>query len=216
MKMLNTFTYPSFFYFFFQTELNNGDPSRNVIEITFRAASTNPLKQPRKIEKVLRVKNPLEILGRFEKYREMVKKKAGGHPRSMVDGNELLRFYGTTMTCCSRKPNRVSELCKEPTCGVCRTLQTSFDTECIMKNQIRLSTSSEALSETIIANSKGKNTKRAVIVCRTIAGRVTNMLEGETEQEYDSFGSEGPHSKLEYLIVRNPGALLPCFVIVFS
>ncbi|KAK9269718.1 hypothetical protein L1049_001496 [Liquidambar formosana] len=131
-------------------ELNVGDPSGNIIEMIFQAASTNPSKQSREIKRILRVKNLFEVLERR-------------HPRSMVDGNELLRFYSTTMTCCTGKPNWVSELCKESTCGVCRTIQSNFDME-YTKNRIQWSTSSEALSETMIANSKGKNVKRGIVV----------------------------------------------------
>ena len=67
----------------------------------------DPSKPPWKIKKVLRVKNSIEVLERFEEYREKVMKKAykqhKRYPRSMIDGNELLLFYGTTMACCSRK-----------------------------------------------------------------------------------------------------------------
>ncbi|XP_059662416.1 uncharacterized protein LOC132308372 [Cornus florida] len=205
-------------------ELELGHPSRNVIEMIFRAASTNSTKHYMKIKKVLRVNNPIEMLEKFEKYRGAVKNKAyeqnKRHPRSMVDGNELLRFYGTTMTCCSRKlTNGVSELCRDPFCRVCRIIQSGFNTEYMRKNGIQLSTSSQDLSENMITNTKGQNIRRAVIVCRTIAGRilrVANMVDGENEEDYDSIGSGGLYSKLEYLIVQNPSAVLPCFVIVFN
>ena len=56
----------------------------------------DPSKPPRKIKRVLKVKNSIEVLERFEDYREKVMKKAyeqhKRHQRSMVDGNELLLF----------------------------------------------------------------------------------------------------------------------------
>ncbi|KAA8523580.1 hypothetical protein F0562_010003 [Nyssa sinensis] len=143
-------------------ELNTGDPSRNVIEMIFRAASTIPSKHSMKIKKVFRVNNPIETLERI--------------------------------------------------------IQSGFNTEHIRKNGIQLSTSCQDMSENMMNATKGKNVKRAVIVCRTIAGRVlrvVNMVDGEN-QEYDSIGSGGLCSKLEYLIVQNPTAVLPCFVIVFN
>lgn len=178
----------------------------------------NPSKPSRKIKTVLKVKNSAENVERFEKYREKVKKKAyehyKRHPRSTVDGNEVLRFYGTTMVCCSEKSNRVSELCKDPTCGVCRIIQSNFDTYYTRRNGVQLSRSSEDLIENMIATTRVENVRRAAIVCRTIAGSTVNMVDGEHE-DFDSVGSS-LLSNLERLIVLSPNAVLPCFVIVFD
>lgn len=201
-----------------QTALNVGDPSRNIVEMILQRASMNPSKPPRKIKTILKVKNSVEVLERFEKYREKVKKKVHKqyetHPRSTVDGNELLRFYSTTIVCCSGKSKRIYEFCKDPTCDVCRIIQSNFDTDYTRKYGVRLSTSSEDLRENMIAATSGKNMKRAVIVCRTIAGSIVTMGEGDNE-DFDSVGSGLP-SNLECLTVRNPHAVLPCFVVVFD
>eukprot|EP00257_Ricinus_communis_P021319 XP_015580780.1 uncharacterized protein LOC8277581 [Ricinus communis] len=200
------------------SELKIGDPARNITEMIFQKASTNPLKPSRNIKRVMRVKNSIEILERFEKYREKVKESAckqqKTHPRSTVDGNELLRFYGTTMSCCGERSMRVSELCRDPTCRVCRMVQSNFDTEFTKKNGIRLSTNSEELTDHMIVFSKGK-TERAVLVCRIIAGAVANRVDGG-KAECDCIESEAQHSNPKSLIVRNPSAILPCFVIVFT
>jgi len=201
----------------FQTGLKTGDPSRNIVEMIFQRASIDPSKPSRKIKTVLKVKNTAEHVERFEKYRENVKKKAyeqyKRHPRSTVDGNELLRFYGTTMVCCRVKSNRVSELCKDPSCGVCRIIQSNFDTYYTRRNGVQLSTSSEDLIENKIVTTRVENVRRAAIVCRTIAGSTVNMA-GEYE-DFDSVGSS-QFSSLERLIVLSPNAVLPCFVIVFD
>ncbi|KAF8409694.1 hypothetical protein HHK36_005773 [Tetracentron sinense] len=198
-------------------ELNIGNPSRNIIEMIFRTASVRSSKHARKIERVLRVKNSMETLERFEEYREMVKKRACGqywmHPRSVVDGNELLRFYDTTINCCSRKTNKVSEVCLNSMCAVCRMIQSGFDMDATKKNGIRLSTSSETFCRDMVAVPKGEKVKRAVVVCRVIAGKVDNMVDG-SEEGFDSVGSGRLGSKSEHLLVRNPSAVLPCFVIV--
>ncbi|KAI9185201.1 hypothetical protein LWI28_005270 [Acer negundo] len=197
-----------------------GDPSRNIIETIFQKALINPLKPSRKIKRVLKVKNSVEILERFEKYREKVKKKAyedyyKRHPRSSVDGNEVLRFYGTVMTCGERS-TQVSELCNDPFCRVCRIIQSNFDTEHLNGNGIRMSRSSEEMCDNMVALiTKKKKIKRAVIVCRIIAGLVDDG-EHEHDQECDSFRSSELHSNSENLIVRNSCAVLPCFVIVFT
>jgi hypothetical protein len=202
----------------FQTGLSTGDPSRNIVEMIFQRASMNPSKPLRKIKTVLKVKNSAENVERFEKYREKVKKKAyeqyKRHPRSTVDGNELLRFYGTTIVCRSGKSNRISELCKDPTCGVCRIIQSNFDTYYTRRNGVQLSTSSEDLIENMIVTTGEENVKRAAIVCRTIAGSTVNMVDGEY-QDFDSVGSS-QFSNLERLMVLSPNAVLPCFVIVFD
>lgn len=179
-----------------------------------------PLKQPKKIKRVLRVKNSVEIIERFELYREKVMKKAyeqhKRHPRSMVDGNELLLFFGTTIACCSRSNSKqVTQVCKDPSCRVCRIIHTKFDMEFTRKNGIQLSVHSEELSDTMVSTVQEKKNMRAVIVCRIIAGRIANTGDGIYE-DYDSVGREGLNCSLEYLIVRNPCAVLPCFVIVFN
>ena len=196
-----------------------GDPSRKIVETIFQRALKDPSKPSRKIKRVLKVKNSVETLESFEKYREKVKKKAYDeseqrerHPRSTVDGNELLRFYGTVMTC-GKRPAQVSELCRDPFCRVCRTIQSNFDTQHLKKNGIRLSANSEELCDTMVAWSN--KVKRAVIVCRTIAGRVGNVVDGGAYEECDSFKS-GLHSNIGDLIVKTPSAVLPCFVIVFT
>ncbi|KAK3199893.1 hypothetical protein Dsin_023308 [Dipteronia sinensis] len=198
-----------------------GDPSRNIIETIFQKALVNPSKPSRKIKMVLKVKNSVQILERFEKYREKVKKKAyedyyKRHPRSSVDGNEVLRFYGTVMTC-GERPTQVSELCKDPFCRVCRVIQSNFDTEHLNGNGIRMSRSSEEMCDNMVAliTKKKKKIKRAVIVCRIIAGLVDDG-EHEHVQECDSFRSGGLHCNSEILTVRNSCAILPCFVIVFT
>ncbi|XP_050369036.1 uncharacterized protein LOC126787154 [Argentina anserina] len=204
------------FHLVFLPELSSGDPSRDIIEMIVRKASMNPSKPSGKIKTVLRVKNSVETLEMFEKYREKVKKVAKErcmrHPRITVDGNELMRFYCTTMACCNVESRRVPELCNGPTCRVCRLIHSSFDTEYVLENGIQLSTS----SENTIAVTRASKAKRAVIVCRTIAGSIVNV----DDQEYDeseSIGNRNLHSTTtEYLLVQNPSAVLPCFVIVFN
>ncbi|KAM7251357.1 hypothetical protein ACFE04_023240 [Oxalis oulophora] len=198
-------------------ELVLGDPSRNIVEMIFHRASENPSNPSRKIKKILKVKNSIEILERFEKYRDEVKKKAyeqcKTHPRSMVDGNEVLRFYGTTMTCCSLKSKQISELCKDPFCRVCRLIQSNFNTEYTKKHGIELSTSSRDINDYMVDSAKVKKTKRAAIVCRTIAGWINTEVDG-THEHCDSIRSQGMGS--QFLNIRSPSAILPCFVIVFT
>ncbi|KAK2987085.1 hypothetical protein RJ640_004811 [Escallonia rubra] len=205
--------YTSWFY-----ELEIGDPSRNVIEMIFRAASPCPSRDSRKIIEVVKVNNSMESLERFEQYRETVKKECfkqhKRHPRSTVDGNELLQFYGTTIICCSEKQYGVSDLCKDPNCRVCRIIQSGFKTACNKRTGIVMNTSSNAMSEATNVTTE-KNVNRAVILCRVVAGRVGRITDWAYREDYDSIKS-GQNSKFDHLIVRDPSAVLPCFIIVFN
>lgn len=159
--------------------------------------------------------NTVDILEKFEKYRETVKRRSfehkynnNMHPRSIVDGNELLQFHVTTMTCYSGKKKIISEICKDPSCCVCRLLQSGFRNS---RDGIQLSTSSDAPCERASRFSNRKNVKRAVIVCRIIAGRVVNKDNINLGEEYDSVASG-----LQCLIVKDSSAVLPFFIIVLN
>ena len=73
------------------------------------------------------------------------------------------------------------------------------------------------------------NVKRAMLVCRVVAGRVGCDLIADDDVDkrdggYDSLVGEGSGSKSgallriddEELLVFNPRAVLPCFVIVYT
>ncbi|XP_057765510.1 uncharacterized protein LOC130986209 [Salvia miltiorrhiza] len=172
-------------------ELGKGEASRNVIEMIFRSSSSAKAK-PRKIKRVLKVNNPADVVANFENYRRQVMMSSKQqHPRTVVDGNEVLQFYGTTMSCCCSRL-RVSRLCSLAGCRVCRLIASGFDTYYNKIHGIRLSTKSNAMTEEVGAAAAHK----AVIICRTIAAGVEYSV-GDT------------------ILVPNPTALLPCFVILF-
>ncbi|KAH0735403.1 hypothetical protein KY285_011110 [Solanum tuberosum] len=109
------------------------------------------------------------------------------------------------------------ELCKDPSCCVCRLIQSSFRTLYNSKNGIQLSTNSDVPCEHANRVSKGKNVKIAVIVCRTIAGRVVSKDDVKLDEEYDSISiASGLQSRSQYLIVKDSSAVLPCFIIVLD
>ena len=63
------------------------------------------------------------------------------------------------------------------------------------------------------------NVKKALLVCRVIAGRVhkplDNFQELAGESGFDSFaGKVGLYASIEELYLLSPRALLPCFVVV--
>lgn len=81
-----------------------------------------------------------------------------------------------------------------------------------------------AIPEEIEEEFRFMNVKRAMLVCRVVAGRVgceSDEVEKEDGGGFDSVlgrGGSGVHTRLdeEELLVFNPKAVLPCFVIVYS
>lgn len=175
-----------FLYHLSELEIDN--PSRKIIEMIFQKASLDSSRSTSRIKSVLKVKNSIQTFEAFVKYREKVKMTADNrctkNPRNKVDGNEQLQFYGTTIACRREKSKRVSELCKNPTCRVCRILQSNFGIEYTLSNGIRFSSSSEDFSENAIPFKKMKNMERAVTVCSTIVGSMSSI-----SNEYNAYDS---------------------------
>nr|XP_043606501.1 uncharacterized protein LOC122578582 [Erigeron canadensis] len=206
------------------TELMEGDSSRKIVEIICRASWLKSENPSGRIEKILKVHNMQKTLGRFEDYRELVKAKASKlpkkHPRCLADGNELLRFYGATITC-SLGINGTSSLCVSDKCCVCRIIRDGFSTKREIKGGIGVFTSSTSVRafESIEVLEEGPDTRKALIVCRVIAGRVHRPLENLQEMAgqsgFDSLaGKVGLYSNIEELYLLSPRALLPCFVVI--
>ncbi|XP_047336172.1 uncharacterized protein LOC124939775 [Impatiens glandulifera] len=219
------------------TELVEGDSSRKIVEIICRANWLKTENNSIRIERVLKVHNMQRTLARFEEHRETVKIKASKlpkkHPRCIADGNELLRFYGTTLTC-SLGINGSSSLCSSDKCCVCRIVRNGFSTKKEVKGGIGVfTTSTSGRAFECIENGHGENNngngiqssmmmtmmRKALIVCRVIAGRVHKPLENIQEMAgqtgFDSLaGKIGLYSNIEELYLLNPKALLPCFVVI--
>lgn len=140
------------------------------------------------------MKNSEEVVAKFERYRREVMswRSSKEHSRSIVDGNEVLQFYGTTMSCSSSRNRVLSKLCTDSGCRACRVIQSGFDTYYNKLHGIRVSSKSNCVSEDGAVN---KGSKRAVIICRTIAARAGG-------------GDD--------MVVPNPAALLPCFLVIFD
>ncbi|KAL0306430.1 UNVERIFIED_CONTAM: hypothetical protein Sradi_6060300 [Sesamum radiatum] len=80
------------------------------------------------------------------------------------------------------------------------------------------STSGRAF-ESIAMCEEDASIRKALIVCRVIAGRVHRPLENiqeiSAQTGFDSLaGKVGLYSNIEELYLLNPKALLPCFVVI--
>uniref|UniRef100_A0A0A0KBN5 PARP catalytic domain-containing protein n=1 Tax=Cucumis sativus TaxID=3659 RepID=A0A0A0KBN5_CUCSA len=171
-----------------------------------------------------------KILSRFEEYRESVKAKAarnGGvkrrDERCIADGNELLRFHCSTFLC-DLGQNGNSSICGQQFCSICGIIKSGFshklDGISTVANSWRAHV---AIPEDIEEEFKFLNVKRAILVCRVVAGRVGSDAD-EPEKEGGGFDSvvgrtgSGAQTTLdeEELLVFNPRAVLPCFAIVYE
>lgn len=216
-------------YCFAVTELEE-DSSRQIIE-TICGSGTSSINNSEnmvgQIDCILKVLNVPKTLACFEEYRAKVKDNAEKlqkkHPRCVADGNELLRFHGTTIAC-SLGTNS-SSLCTLDYCGICQILRNGFSTNKEFHGALGVyttSTSGKAFeSISIMTSHERPFPRKSVIVCRVIAGRIYSPLEEIEEEradsEFDSLSENtNGHSDAEELYVLNPKALLPCFVIIYK
>ncbi|KAK6149809.1 hypothetical protein DH2020_017334 [Rehmannia glutinosa] len=208
------------------TELVEGDSSRRIVEIICRASCSRPENPRGGIERILKVHNMQKTLAQFEEYRELVKIKASKlqkkHPRCLADGNELLRFHGAVLECSLGMKGSCS-LCTLENCRVCRILRYGFSTKKELTGGVGVFTASTSgrAFESIQGYDGNSSLRKALIVCRVIAGRVHKPLENIQEMVgqsgFDSLaGKVGVHSNIEELYLLSPRALLPCFVVIYK
>ncbi|KAK7319181.1 hypothetical protein RJT34_03899 [Clitoria ternatea] len=176
------------------------------------------------IECVLRVENNEKTYACFEECRTMVRINVemlhNKHPRCLVDGNELLRFHGSTIAC-SLGINGYSTLCTLDQCGVCQILRHGFSANQEFQGALGVfttSTSGKAIDS--ICSSSESLPRKCVIVCRVIAGKILNPLQEIQEisnSKFDSLVKKiSDQSEIEELMVLNPRAILPCFVVIYE
>ncbi|XP_043712041.1 uncharacterized protein LOC122660855 [Telopea speciosissima] len=203
------------------SELGPEDSSRNIVEIIFQSSWLKKQASVCKIDRILKVNNSQKTITRFEDYRESIKAKASKlgkkNPRCVADGNELLRFHCTTFEC-SIGMSGSSNLCNSiPQCNVCNIIRNGFKIPGVNGGSgnngiFTTATSGKAHDK---AEIKSEDEKRAMLVCRVIAGRVKKNQDGNAE-EFDSIaGPTEIYSNLDELFVFNPKAILPCFVVIY-
>lgn len=216
------------------SELFSGDSAMNIVAIIFQTGwgggkLMGSNAAPR-IRRVLKIHHSPKTLSRFEEYRESVKAKAAKRrgrwgERCIVDGNELLRFHCSTFLCSLGRDG----ICAGEFCSVCSIIRSGFSPKL---DGIPMTPSSRRAHEAIPADMEQEfrymNVKRAMLVCRVVAGRVAREDEscdvdndGDKEDgEFDSVLVAGGGCRIgveeEELLVYSPRAVLPCFVIVYG
>lgn len=198
------------------SELGPDDSSRNIVEIIFKSSwlkTDNPICD---IERILKVHNTPRTIQRFEGYRDSVKLRAKRSPRCAADGNELLRFHAATISC-PLGTRGSSSLCgSAPACGICTIIRHGFRS-CKTSGGVCTTASSGRADDCL---GGGTGPRRAVLVCRVIAGRVKTDDSAAADVEgsaYDSLaGCGGAYSNMEELYVLSSRAILPCFVVIYK
>ncbi|GMY30062.1 hypothetical protein FCV25MIE_25304 [Fagus crenata] len=194
-------------YFPALTELPEGHPSRNVVEIIFHT-SWSPKAFTGRVEMMFKVQNGSRTVARFEEYREMVKCRAGsGGPtdgstweenaRCVADGNEVMRFH-----------------CMGPTSG-----SGAYDARGggawvfpgVKGSAICTFSGSGAAHE----SAGGGRGRRAMLVCRVIAGRVSKQLRVDSLLD-GRVGFESVSGDNGELLVFDSRSVLPCFLIIYK
>lgn len=207
------------------SELGPEDSGRNIVEIIFKSSwlkKDNPIF---KIERILKVHNTQRTIQRFEDCRDAVKARAVNssrkNPRCAADGNELLRFHCTTISCALGARGSSSLCGSVPGCGVCTIIRHGFQGKAGGEGKgVRTTASSGRAHDSLLCT----DGRRAMLVCRVIAGRVKRTADDAPPDEdglsagsYDSVaGYTGIYSNLEELMLFNPKAILPCFVVIYK
>lgn len=149
------------------------------------------------------------------------------NPRCAADGNELLRFHCSSLSCALGARGSSSLCGSVPGCGVCNIIRHGFQGKSGGSESggehhkgVRTTASSGRAHDALQCS----DNRRAMLVCRVIAGRVKRVTEETPSEEetasagsYDSVtGYAGIYSNLEELVVFNPRAILPCFVVIYK
>lgn len=194
-------------------ELPHGHPSRNVVEIIFHT-SWSPKALPGRIEMVFKIQNASRTVARFEEYREMVKARAGSgeaaaaaresddNARCVADGNEVMRFHclGPTSGSAGLEGGAGAAAWAFPGGGgkVKGAAMCTF------------SGSGDAHER-----GGGGRGRRAMLVCRVVAGRVGKRL-GRGSFVGGRVGFDSVSGDDGELLVFDSRAVLPCFLVIYK
>ncbi|XP_019195791.1 PREDICTED: uncharacterized protein LOC109189631 [Ipomoea nil] len=189
-------------YFPALTELPEGHASRNVVEIIFHT-SWSPKAFSGRIEVLFKVQNLPRTVARFEEYREAVKSRAascgGGEDRArcVADGNEVMRFF-----------------CLGPTAG--GAYETGGCSGWSLNSGKGTTICTYSGSGGAHESGGAGRGRRAMLVCRVIAGRVYQQLGKDSILEEERVGYDSVSGDNGELLVFDSRAVLPCFLIIYK
>ena len=198
------------------SELPDGDPGNNIVRIIFLSGWKETASPPL-IRRILKIHHSPTTLARFEECRDEVRNRHGGGgeaERCVVDGNERLRFYCATFLC--RLDGKTTGTCGSPFCRLCWIIRQGFSrkeaaAEGGICTHVTARAAHSSLPEDLERQFAFLHVRRAMLICRVLAGRVRpRSLYGGTGS-YDS--TEGAKNEL---LVPDPRAALPCFVVIYD
>uniref|UniRef100_A0A0E0KBM5 C2H2-type domain-containing protein n=1 Tax=Oryza punctata TaxID=4537 RepID=A0A0E0KBM5_ORYPU len=218
------------------SELSSLDSSMNIIRMIFFAGwkpAVSGAGEPPSVRRILRIHHNPRVLTRFEEYRDLVRARAARRcngagaaaveERCVADGNERLRFYCSTMLC-----TLGAGVCGSPYCCTCSILRHGFAGKQADVDGIATYSSGRAahasLPDDVEREFAFLQVRRAMLVCRVVAGRVGRGA-ADDKVAYDSMVPLLPTISAAAatrgdddveLLVFNPRAVLPCFVIIYS
>ncbi|KAF3340221.1 hypothetical protein FCM35_KLT15992 [Carex littledalei] len=170
-------------------ELPPDHPTQGVVQRIFLSSWSNRDSSPfpGEIKIVFRIRHPIKALAQFEQYRAaLCARSAGSDARCIADGNEMMCFH-----------------C--PAGGAVKYGLSGYNGSELPVKGIRTFSGSGGAHESV-----GKDMgKRAMLICRLIAGRVRDGFGTDSEFESLRIGKEE-------IIVFDPRALLPCFLIIYK
>ncbi|TKY55423.1 hypothetical protein E2542_SST19838 [Spatholobus suberectus] len=185
-------------------ELPEGHPSRNVVEIIFHT-SWGPKPFPGRVEVIFKVQNGPRTVSRFEEFREAVKGRAAAglaegndweeNSRCIADGNEVMRFHclGPAEDGGPYDGGRAWSFPERKGSAIC-----TFS-------------GSGGAHET----AGGGRGRRAMLVCRVVAGRVSKQLGFLDSLLNKRVGFDSVSGDNSELLVFDSRAVLPCFLIIY-
>ncbi|KAJ0960227.1 hypothetical protein J5N97_001939 [Dioscorea zingiberensis] len=177
------------------TDLPAGHSSRRVVEIIFASSwSSRGAPFPGEIEMLFRVHNPPRTVARFEDYRTAVRAAAEGasDARCAADGNEMMRFQ------CAPHSSSASSATVDDAIYDARVVACAG-------GGIRTFAGSGGAHESV----GGGGGRRSMLVCRVIAGRIRSGPR-EPSRRFESVSAGRGE-----LLVFDPRAVLPCFLIIY-
>ncbi|URE47373.1 hypothetical protein MUK42_14038 [Musa troglodytarum] len=223
------------------SELRDADSGYNIVRIIFRSGWIG--ESSLVVRRILKIHNTARTLARYEEYRDAVRSRAAryaarnggrGDGRCIVDGNERLRFYCTTILC-SREAERrggaaPAGACGSPYCCACAIVRHGFAGKHADLDGIATYATSwgahASLPEDLEREFAFLGARRAMLVCRVVAGRVAHgpgeAAEEEEEEKGAGFDSVVPNGGggggvgEDELLVYSPRAVLPCFVVIYT
>ncbi|KAL1333564.1 hypothetical protein HN51_062407 [Arachis hypogaea] len=188
------------------TELPDGHPSRNVVEIIFHT-SWGPKPFPGRVEVIFKIQNGARTVSRFEEFREGVKARAAAcsaglmgeegsnwekeNARCVADGNEVMRFQ-----CLGPTEDGAAAVWSFP--------ERKGSTICTFSG-----------SGGAHESAGGGKGRRAMLVCRVVAGRVSKQLGIADSGLEKRVGFDSVSGENGDLLVFDSRAVLPCFLIIY-